>query len=34
MPGEENEAEERKGAQATRGGGGGAAENHGPASRI
>lgn len=34
MPGKENEAEERKGAQVMRGGGGGAAENHMPASRI
>lgn len=34
MPGKENEAQERKGAQATWGGSGGAAENHVPASRI
>ena len=34
MPGKENEAQEREGAQATRGGGRGAAENHVPAPRV
>lgn len=34
MPGKENEAREREGAQATRGGGRGAAENHVPAPRV
>lgn len=34
MPGKENEAQEREGAQATRGGGRGAAENHVPVPRV